>query len=428
MLFSDEQVDTQAIENELQEIETIFEELGESELLSDYLESTAELSLAKKAAKRDMIPPLKAYQYTAGEIEARDAANRMNWSEELRRETFPESAEENPDRVFVKDSGVSYAIKIDNKGNKYWEIETEKDIFKGLCTVSDYEDAAYSFILGNRDNKVVYEDINGKKIKFIRLSAKEFTNSDESKLLKKEMPDIFKKKMRLISSLQDLLLSNSVEWESPDFKEHKLFAEKGFRNYRGRVRIDDVIFNSIVRVGMTEKDNIFYDINLEVDSTVPRTNNSASQISKSTSIDTTISQDNTDVNTYSMQNQENNAKEYKLQEPTELDTDLQAENAELKRQLEDVHGRLKEAQNRAASAEECLRPQVLEKDIQSLAGKLIKEYGSDLKKTDITDDLRDLGNYILRMGDGNDVYSFDSLQMKIFFVCLAYLNEAEGSA
>ena len=69
-----------------------------------------------------------------------------------------------------------------------------------------------------------------------------------------------------------------------------------------RVRIDDVIFNSIVRVGMAEKDNIFYDINLEVDSTVPRTNNSVSQISKSTSIDTTISHDNSDVNTYNTQN------------------------------------------------------------------------------------------------------------------------------
>lgn len=99
---------------------------------------------------------------------------------------------------------------------------------------------------------------------------------------------------------------------------------------------------------------------------------------------------------------------YKLQEPVDVET----ENIELKRQLEDVQKRLAETQARAERAEARMRPQVLEKDIQSLAGKLIKEYGSDIKKSDIADDLRDLGNYILRMGDGNNVYSFDNLKYR----------------
>ena len=38
-----------------------------------------------------------------------------------------------------------------------------------------------------------------------------------------------------------------------------------FENYRGRVKVDNVIFNTIVRVGVADFANVFYDINLEVD-------------------------------------------------------------------------------------------------------------------------------------------------------------------
>lgn len=92
------------------------------------------------------------------------------------------------------------------------------------------------------------------------------------------------KDMRLIPSLEDILLHSNVNWQSPDHKNHKLFKKRGFENYRGRVRIDNVIFNTIVRVGKARFGEVFYDINLEVDSYLPHTNNSASDINESTSM------------------------------------------------------------------------------------------------------------------------------------------------
>lgn len=89
---------------------------------------------------------------------------------------------------------VKYAVQNDNKGGKYWEIDTEKDIFKGLKTKEEFRDAAFNFLIGNRDNKVVYEDKNGEKIKLIRVSAEEFTRSEESKGYYKNDPETFNKK------------------------------------------------------------------------------------------------------------------------------------------------------------------------------------------------------------------------------------------
>ena len=138
-------------------------------------------------------------------------------------------------------------------------------------------------MIANRDNKIFVKDNFGREITFIRLSAEEFTRSRESTTLFEEKPHMYTQKMRLVPSLEDILLHSNVNWNSPDHKNHKLFKEKGFENYRGRVGIDNVIFNTIVRVGKTKFGDIFYDINLEVDSYLPHTNDSASDINESTS-------------------------------------------------------------------------------------------------------------------------------------------------
>ena len=192
---------------------------------------------------------------------------------------------------------VKYAVQTDNKGGKYWEIDTEKDIFKGLKTKEEFRDAAFNFLIGNRDNNVVYEDKNGEKIKFIRVSARKFTRNEESSRYYKNDSETFNKKMRLIPSLKDLLLNYSVEWHSKDHKAHKLFKDNGFHNYRGRVKIDDVVFDYIVRVGKTDTDNIFYDINLEANYYLPHTQSASDMASN----DDSVSQKSETVNTQYMQ-------------------------------------------------------------------------------------------------------------------------------
>lgn len=139
-----------------------------------------------------------------------------------------------------------------------------------------------------RDTGVVIDAIDGKTISFIRLSAEEFAWGKKSKDLLKDSPEIFAQKMRLIPSIQDLAKNANINWHSSDFKDHKLFKEKGFENFRGRVGIENVIFNFIIRAGKTKFGDVFYDINLEVDQILPRAKN-ASGIKGSTSSKTVYS-------------------------------------------------------------------------------------------------------------------------------------------
>ena len=52
------------------------------------------------------------YKNTAGEIEARDVQNRMNMTEEERKNTFPESMKKNGDVVFANKKTGNYNISI----------------------------------------------------------------------------------------------------------------------------------------------------------------------------------------------------------------------------------------------------------------------------------------------------------------------------
>ncbi len=185
--------------------------------------------------------------------------------------------------------GVQYSWKNDAKGNKYWHIDTEKDIFKNLKTPRQLEKAAFNYIIGMRDTNVVVDAIDGKKMSFIRLSAEEFTNSEESKSLFANDPVMFAQKMRLIPSIEDLASNANINWWSPDQKNHKLFKERGFENFRGRVGIDNVVFNFVIRSGKAKFGDVFYDINLEVDHILPHAN-SASEITESTSSDINVPQ------------------------------------------------------------------------------------------------------------------------------------------
>ena len=245
------------------------------------------LNLSKRngyESVKEYIKSLNRYSYyerIAGEVEARDVANRGEFDAEQRKNTRPDIDRE--DVVFADNSTASYEIKRDKNGNEYWQIDSGKDIFKGLSNPEEYRDAAFEYLIANRDNKVVVKDDVGRDIIFIRLSAEEFTRSEQSQDLFDNDPEMFKQKMRLIPSLEDILLHTKVSWPSPDHKNHNMFKERGFENYRGRVRIDNVIFTSIVRVGKAKFGDVFYDINLEVDSYLPHTNSGASDIKESTS-------------------------------------------------------------------------------------------------------------------------------------------------
>lgn len=170
------------------------------------------------------------------------------------------------------------AREIDANGNAYWQIESNKDIFKNIKSTKGLKNAAYNYILrGDKGNKIVGL-IDGQDLEFIRVSANEYVYGKQSQLLSQEE---FKQKMRMSTSIIDLIENAAISYEAPDHKNHKLFPN-GFKNYQGRVGIDNTIFRYIVRVGKAKNGTIFYDINLEVDGEVPRANRT-SLLKKSTS-------------------------------------------------------------------------------------------------------------------------------------------------
>ena len=75
--------------------------------------------------------------------------------------------------------------------------------------------------------------------------------------------------MCISPSVVDLVENATISYDAPDHKNHKMFPY-GFKNYQGRVGIDETIFKYIVKVGKARNNMIFYDICLEVDGKVPR--------------------------------------------------------------------------------------------------------------------------------------------------------------
>jgi hypothetical protein len=154
---------------------------------------------------------------------------------------------------------AKYKIVNDKKYGRHWVVETEKDIFKGK-TKKELPKSAFDYILnGNTNFETITDTLDGKKVKFIRISAKEYTRGRNSQNLN---PNEYQQKMRLAPSVDDLINNAEIQYHSPLTHKNNMFKD-GFNNYQGKVKIDDTYFRYIVRVGKAKNDNIFYDISLE---------------------------------------------------------------------------------------------------------------------------------------------------------------------
>lgn len=188
--------------------------------------------------------------------------------------------------VDKEQENVYFLIEHDENGHEYWQIESDKDIFKGLKKTKELQDAAYDYILHGYKGEEVSGIVDGENLKFIRRSAEEYLYGEASEELSNKE---YRQKMRMSPSIVDLIENASIRYDAPDHKEHKMFPD-GFKNYQGRVGIDDTIFKYIVRVGKAKSGKIFYDINLEVDGKVPRAKSTSLIKKTSTSNTGSISQ------------------------------------------------------------------------------------------------------------------------------------------
>lgn len=145
---------------------------------------------------------------------------------------------------------------------KYIKIETGKDIFKNIKSKIELQKAAYNYLLnGNKNFKKIKDEIDNKKITFIRISAREYVYGRNNSKLQNNQ---YKEKLKAAPSIDDLIQKSTLKYHSPLVHDNKLFPN-GFNNYQGILCIDNDIFRYIVRIGKSKRnESIFYDLSLEL--------------------------------------------------------------------------------------------------------------------------------------------------------------------
>ena len=237
------------------------------------------------------------------------------------------------------ESNIKYSFREDAKEGRYWQVEESKDWFKDITDIKELQEAAYNLILhGNENFETITDKIDGKEIKFVRISANEYVygkNVQELSKAARERGDntdtVYRQKLRTTPSIEDLINNADISYPAPLTHDSTLF-KKGFNNYQGKVGIDDNIFRYIVRVGKAKNDNIMYDVSLEylgklgkknkVESIVPRTKKSSSLINSTSN--NSIAQKNKSVKSNTTNSNMQKSKNNTIKKSERIDTNVVA--------------------------------------------------------------------------------------------------------
>ena len=292
------------------------------------------------------------YYDTAGEREARNAAERINMSADERRNKFPESFKSDDDIVFAEEGTVSSYVDVDDKGNKVTVITENQGLFLGLDK-KEMAAAAEKFANERYKNKTL--PISDDLVAIVeKRGLNKYLHSTKSKGSKGA--NYHASKIKAIGELENLLKNASFDGSSQDKKNHS-FAKYGFEHYKTVFAVDGQVFEGIIDVGFSEKGVTFYGMtnvkrvtdvndgryfNLLLRYTSAFTGNSD---------DTTISQNGQSVNSNSMQNGENNASKSKISGVKEVEEKISArkleeENKRLREQIENMHIQLNQAEGK----------------------------------------------------------------------------------
>lgn len=244
---------------------------------------------------RKMVDEIKAAFSSMGDVadpEVRALVKNFDLISEIYQEVIVGSAGSFEGRAITANEKTINSVRKDNKGGSYWQVDADKDIFSDIEDRKELKKAAYNYILKGDKGEIINEIIDGKPLQFTRISAQEYVYGSNGKTLGEQEYD---EKMRMAPSISDLIENASVEYDTPDHKNHK-FAKDGFKNYRGRVGIGDTIFTYIVRVGKADGRNMFYDINLEVESATLPSAKARQRYKMDSTSNNSIPQENTTVN------------------------------------------------------------------------------------------------------------------------------------
>ena len=203
--------------------------------------------------------PSELYYNTAGEIEARDAANRRPMSGETRKRIKPDYG--NGDTVFAN-GGDSYSVGETDDGRAVAVVGN--DILSHIDT-STWDSAKKAQAKAAAKTALLaFEDgiqVNGITYKVNRTSRREYTRSEDTERLARRTPDAFADKMRAADIADDIITATTSWAKDGKLKHPRRDSFVDFAHGDVLIQAGANQYDAETVVGITaDGEYVFYDV------------------------------------------------------------------------------------------------------------------------------------------------------------------------
>lgn len=203
--------------------------------------------------------PSELYYNTAGEIEARDAANRRPMSSETRKRIKPDYG--NGDTVFAN-SEDSYSVGETDDGRAVAVVDN--DILSHIDT-STWDSAKKAQAKAAAKTALLaFEDgiqVNGITYKVNRTSRREYTRSEDTERLARRTPDAFADKMRAADIADDIITATTSWAKDGKLKHPRRDSFADFAHGDVLIQAGANQYDAETVVGITaDGEYVFYDV------------------------------------------------------------------------------------------------------------------------------------------------------------------------
>lgn len=203
--------------------------------------------------------PSEMYYNTAGEIEARDAANRRPMSSETRKRIKPDYG--NGDTVFANGED-SYSVGETDDGRAVAVVDN--DILSHIDT-STWDSAKKAQAKAAAKTALLaFEDgiqVNGITYKVNRTSRREYTRSEDTERLARRTPDAFADKMRAADIADDIITATTSWAKDGKLKHPRRDSFVDFAHGDVLIQAGANQYDAETVVGITaDGEYVFYDV------------------------------------------------------------------------------------------------------------------------------------------------------------------------
>ena len=203
--------------------------------------------------------PSELYHNTAGEIEARDAANRRPMSSETRKRIKPDYG--NGDTVFANGED-SYSVGETDDGRAVAVVDN--DILSHIDT-STWDSAKKAQAKAAAKTALLaFEDgiqVNGITYKVNRTSRREYTRSEDTERLARRTPDAFADKMRAADIADDIITATTSWAKDGKLKHPRRDSFVDFTHGDVLIQAGANQYDAETVVGITaDGEYVFYDV------------------------------------------------------------------------------------------------------------------------------------------------------------------------